>query len=124
MISRSLHEPGSDSSALTHRKLGRPGVGPLRQSAQSPQSVRPGDAGHALPDFTLQEGVDQERDKVEEQHRLDPADVLEPHRRQVLHRLELLVPLLEPRLELVGLQGLPERQGRLVTALAGAACQH
>jgi len=67
-------------------------------------------ARHGATDLALEQSLDEERDEVREEQRLDAGDLLAVDRRDILDALERFVALLEARLELVRLENLARRQ--------------
>ena len=63
-------------------------------------------AGHGAAQLALDEGLDQQRDRVQGEQRLDATLVLEEHRGDLVHGLDLLEALLDHGLALVGLEHL------------------
>ena len=61
---------------------------------------------HSLPERSFHQGLNKQREEVHAEHALDPVHRLEEHRRQLIIRLELREPLLDPSLPLVRLQKL------------------
>src|SRR6185312_12863669 len=61
---------------------------------------------HRLPELALDERLDEKREEVDGEERLDARRVLQEHRGNLVHGLQLLEALLEPRLSLVGFEDL------------------
>ena len=63
-------------------------------------------AFHSQTQLALDEGADEECEKVQREERLDAPLVLEKHRSNFVHGLDLLEALLDHRLALVSLKNL------------------
>ena len=65
-------------------------------------------ARHGHPEFALHQGLNEQGQKVQREQSLDSGLVLEEHRRDFVHGLDLLETFLDHRLAFVG----PARLGR------------